>query len=221
MARINDSFLSGAGGKLGPLVIYTMNGRTFVRQQPNSYHDAKSILQLNQRQRFQVVNAFLRPFKRLVRITFAGEAKGRVAYNVAKSYNLKNACINFYPDVAINPEKALLSKGPLPLPNRVYCTPESNGVLIEWNNKPAWGNPKDTLLVISATTDFIYGDYSFTETTRSTGRYFYTLSHFNQKTEEIYIWIAFQNPEKNKMSNSLYISYTQKPTEQINPEESK
>ncbi|TAJ00329.1 hypothetical protein DMA11_24855, partial [Marinilabiliaceae bacterium JC017] len=74
MARLKNTILDAESGSLGPVVVYSMYGRSYVRSKPSQYRDKKSPAQLAQRQKFQLILNFLRPFKDLIRITFAREA---------------------------------------------------------------------------------------------------------------------------------------------------
>lgn len=205
MAKANNLYESGQG-KLGNLVFYQIGGKGYVRTNASQFKDRKSPAQLAQRQRLSVTTEFLRPFSNLLRITFASEAVGRSAMQAAQSHTMRHALEGIYPDIHVEPGKALLSKGPLPLPVHATATKLSEGICIEWENGdvvPLKGS-SDTLIVIGRMAATGNVDYRLTGVRRSEGRYVWKtpLPHGDQMPD---VWIAFRNREETEMSNSMYL----------------
>ncbi len=165
MARTTNNLLKGMSGKIGDLIIYEMEGKTYARSKPSGYKDAKSPLQLNQRQKLIFVNDFLRPFKDILKKTFFNKENDKRPYLRAQSYNLKHGTIGFYPDLEIDYKKALLCKGSLPVPKNVKAFYTEEGIVIEWDN--IIGYSKDTLFVMLRQKETIYSMYKFTGVERS------------------------------------------------------
>ncbi len=206
MAKIENLFNSGQGG-LGNLVFYQMNGKNIVRTKPKRYSDRKSSAQLAQRQRLQVMNGFLNPFRELIRVTFAAEAVGRTALQTAQSYNMQTAFTGEYPHIAVDKSKALLSNGPLPLPKNATVKIHPEGLLINWENeaetKPA---AFSDILTVVALFEENKGTYNFTETLRSEGKYLWKLSKPVNEDALPDVWIAFRNRTMTQWSASLYLN---------------
>ncbi|MGV8829086.1 MAG: DUF6266 family protein [Breznakibacter sp.] len=101
---------------MGNVIAYEMFGKCYMRSLPGQFHDRKSVQQLAQRQRMQLVNAFLSPYKEVLRMIFQHQANGRSAFQAAKSYNLLHAIEGTYPEQYVNLSKALVSMGKVPLP---------------------------------------------------------------------------------------------------------
>ncbi len=207
MAKIND-LLGDSEGTLEKLVIYRMKGNIYFRQKPEKYNDRKSPAQLAQRQRLQVVNSFLRPFREIIRLTFASEAKGRSALQAAQSYIMRNAMAGGYPNIHVDKNKALLSRGPLPLPLSVSAETNAEGVLIRWQNgKEAAGKAiNDTLIVISLFEGDEVAGFQDTGVKRSAGQFLWKLPNPVKQGAMPDVWIAFRNAEMTKVSDSLYSS---------------
>jgi hypothetical protein len=203
MATINNLFDSGQG-KLGNLVLYKVGGQGRVRTRAEHFHDRRSPAQLAQRQRMQVVNSFLKPFRDLIRITFAAEAGGRSAVHAARAYHMRNALTGEYPGIAVDKSKALLSMGPLPVPVSTTVNAQEEGLLIEWENNPedSLQHPHDILAVMALFTEKGYADYHFTDTRRAHGRYVMKPALTQGKVD---VWIAFRNRNETQMSNSMYL----------------
>ena len=203
MAKIEDLFDAGRG-KLGNLVVYKMNGMGIVRTKPKHFRDQKSPAQLAQRQRLQVVNEFMRPFLKLIRITFVPETAGRTARAEAQSYIMRNALAGEYPNIYVENSLALLSRGPLPVPVSATVTAQAEGLLIEWENdaEAARRHPHDTLVVMAFSAESGSADYGFTEVRRSDGRYTWKPALPEGNVD---VWIAFRNQEQTEVSDSIWV----------------
>ena len=203
MATIDNLFDSGRG-RLGNLVFYRMNGMNIVRTKPAHFHDSKSPAQLAQRQRMKVVNDFLKPFLQLIRITFPPQKAGRTARSESQSYIMRHALAGEYPGMYVDKSKALLSRGPLPVPVSAKVTAHPDGVLIEWENGSEAAGPRvhDTLLVVAQDAKTGSANYRFTEARRADGRYVWKPV---PASGQVAVWIAFRNQAQTEMSDSLYV----------------
>jgi len=199
--------MSHSTGSIGNAVYYTMHGKNFVRSKPSRYTDRKSEAQLVQRARMKAVTGFLTPFKDLVRITWAGEATGRAPYHAAKSDLMRNALQGDYPDVQINKEAALLSKGPLPLPGTITVTVQDGGLLAEWtdSSEVAAKQGKDTLVLIALDSQNGISEYKFTGVPRSVKSYLWKPSIDISQNNKPDVWVAFRSNNETEMSNSVYV----------------
>jgi hypothetical protein len=207
MARIGDNIMGAGQGKVGNVVIYTMHGKTFMRSKPSQYTDKKSDAQLAQRAKMQVVTSFMSPFKELLRKTYAGEAAGRAAYHAAKSQIMQNAVQGSYPDFSINKEAALLSKGPLPLPQQVTVSVQEDGLLVEWTNakEDEKMHARDTLLVIAQNPKTGECEYLFTGARRTDKSYKWALNMNVTQNTQPDVWVAFRSNNEAEMSDSVFV----------------
>lgn len=207
MAKIGNLLDSGHGS-VNSLVFYRMNGRSYVRSKPARYRDSKSPAQMAQRQRLQTVNRFLKAFREPLRITFAEEAIGRSALQAAQSYNMRNALTGEYPDIRIEKSRALLSRGPLPLPAGVLVTEHPEGFLISWENgtEASGRRAGDTLVVMALFSGEEAGIHEFTGTPRSKGEHLWKTSRTASANEKPDVWIAFRDPKNSSMSDSILAS---------------
>ena len=203
MAKIEDLFDAGRG-RLGNLVVYKMNGMNIIRTKPEHYSDRKSPTQLAQRQRLKAVNDFMRPFLKLIRITFPPKIVGRTARAEAQSYMMRNALAGEYPNIYVDKSRALLSRGPLPIAVSATVTAQAEGLLIEWENDAdaVRLHPNDTLVVMALAADGGTADYRFTNTRRSEGRFAWKPALPDGTVD---VWIAFRNQMQTEMSDSLWV----------------
>lgn len=177
-----------------------------VRTRPEHFKDKKSPRQLAQRQRMQVVNSFLKPFQQLIRITWATEAGNQSVWHAAFRHIVRESLEGDYPEIHVDKRKALLSKGPLPLPEKVWVEPHEEGLRIRWENGPeARGNAaRDTLLVVAYTEKTGYIDFRFTEASRADSEYVWKLALEFSEDALPDVWIAFRNKEQTQLSDSMY-----------------
>lgn len=207
MAKIGDNMLGPGQGSIGNVVYYSMHGKNFVRAKPSKYNDRKSEAQLAQRARMQAVTGFLTPFRDLIRITWAAAATGRSPYHAAKSELMRNAIQGAPSDIGINYEAAMLSRGPLPLPEVVSVTLQEGKLLIEWtdNKEVADKHRHDTLVVMALETAKGTGEFKFTGVQRSAGSYLWEPAMKFPGDDKPHVWIAFRNSRETEMSDSMYV----------------
>ncbi|RKE04112.1 DUF6266 family protein [Marinifilum flexuosum] len=199
MVKVKKGLLISGGGSIGNLVFYTRNGNTYARTKPSQYRDKKSQAQLAQRKKFDVVLRFLKKFKVLLRIGFAGEAIGRSAFQAAQSYHLKHAVKGEYPDIEFDYSKSKLCSGNVKFPEQVSISKAEDHILIEWE-MPEVKNMNDTLIVAASTS--IRCDYQITGVRRSMMKFkwFTNLSDYTG----LHVWVAFRNEKESDVSDSLY-----------------
>ncbi len=202
-----DNLFDSGRGRLGNLVLYKVGEKNFVRTRAERFRDRKSPAQLAQRQRVQMVSKFLGAFRDLIPITFAGEAEGHSARAAALSWNLRYAPTGAYPNIHIDRSRALLSRGPLPLPVRAWVENHVDGLLIRWENGPEAESTsaRDTLLVMALADETGYGDFKFTGINRSAGECLWKPALNLSDGTQPSVWIAFRNRQETLMSDSMFV----------------
>ena len=122
MAILRNGIFGPVSGKLGGTVVYELNNRTVVRVVGKNM-TPPSFRQLVNRNEMRVINAFVKQLLSFIKIGFGPEAKLRNMYpqNAAVSYNKKHALKGVYPDVEVDFEKVLLSRGNLAGLGNLMC----------------------------------------------------------------------------------------------------
>ncbi len=207
MAKLGDNIMGAGKGKVGEVVLYNMHGKSFMRSKPSKYTDKKSEAQLAQRAKMQKVTGFMSPFKELIRKTYAGEAVGRAPYHAAKSQIMQNAVQGNYPEFSINKEAALLSKGPLPVPQQVSVSLQDAALLLEWTNakEDEKLHSRDTLLVIAQNAQTGETEYLFTGARRIAKSFKWELNTTVSQDNVPDVWVAFRSNDESEMSDSVYV----------------
>nr|WP_321450817.1 DUF6266 family protein [uncultured Carboxylicivirga sp.] len=203
MARYK-SINEGSSGRIGNVVTYQMYGKSYMRSLPGQYRDRKSEAQLAQRQKMQLINDFLGPYKDVLRITFVKEAIGRSAYMAAKSYNMLYAIVGEYPNQIIDYSKAIVSKGNVLLPKEAKVTKVQEGLLFEWELDDQ-ADPFDTLLVIANIRGQYNTHFKFTGVERREGSFLWKWDGMG--TEKYDIWLVFRDYMERGFSDSLWLGY--------------
>ncbi len=111
MGIIKQGILGGVSGGVGTVIGGSWKGIDYVRSRPSSVANPNSDKQVDQRSKFSSVIGFLKPLTGLVTVTFRNYAIGMSGFNVAMSYNIKNAITGTSPDFTIDYTLALLSQG--------------------------------------------------------------------------------------------------------------
>lgn len=120
-------------GKIGNIVFYVLNGQNVSRTIGDPGKPSRN--QLGNQQSMAVTMALLKCMKDFINVGFELEAAGTVknAFNLATSYNKKEALQGEYPNISVNYSKVVLSKGDLPVAKDIQLNKTATGVLISWD----------------------------------------------------------------------------------------
>jgi len=138
MGILTDGITGHVRGKVGGVVFYTANGQNIARSLPRATRKKRkpTELQALQRERFKVVQDWLRPLLRLVKVGFGKYAPPRTGHNAAMSYNLTHAVI--YNEeksrYEIDPAAFAFSGGPLPAPLDASAVQDGATVRFTWKS---------------------------------------------------------------------------------------
>lgn len=152
MGTFSKGILGGFSGKVGNVVGARWRGKDIMRSLPQRGNFQPTPAQIDQRERFSAVVAFLTPIKLIVAAYFGKQQGDKSTYNLATGYHLKEALL---PDpmggYMINYTKVLISKGDLIGLNNGAVTPDANQQLtLSWNDNSGQGNASatDELIVV-------------------------------------------------------------------------
>ena len=134
MALVNNPFLKGASGRIGNLVFFSRNGKTFVKLfQKNRKSDSPAVK--THQEKFKMMMQFLHPLRPFIRGLHVGTAPARAHFNQIFSENL-GAIAGIYPDLSISYSKLMISKGVLANGTDVTASSPARGKLeVKWKNK--------------------------------------------------------------------------------------
>ena len=207
MGVIKQGILGGVSGGVGTVIGGSWKGINYLRARPSSVANPNSEKQQNQRSKFATALGFLRPLTGLLAVSFRNYAVGMTGFNVAMSYNVKNAITGTYPDFAIDYPSALVSKGNLAGAfNPTINVIGGNTIAYGWTNNSDVENASadDLALLVVYFEENGKATYQFTAIKRSgiAANLVIPASYAGLAAQ---CWIAFQSPDGKEISNSLYV----------------
>ncbi len=207
MARVSNKLIN-LTGMVGGLVFYKSIYGDLVRTKPDKTGKKRksSELQKLQQGKMQVVMAFLRPLKHLIKDNIFPPGTHLPAFHWAKSYYLEEAV--YFEDDAyhIHFPKALLSLGDLRPPELLSVHVDDTYLIqLQWqdNSEQALAYPDDGLLVVLCAPQANAIFYRTDVARRSDQAVTISL---NQSWEgvETHIWAGFSRPGE-RASTSVYM----------------
>lgn len=207
MAVISKGILGGIAGKVGNVVGGNWKGIDYLRSKPASVANPKTLKQLTQRSKFVTIMNFLKPLTSLLAIGFRSSADGMTAFNVAMSYNVKNAITGTYPTFAVNYPATLISKGNLTgASTPTVASTVARNVVFTWQNNAGTGNAlaTDTAILVLFFPTLNEAVYQVTTIARSAATATLTCPA-KYSTRQAHGWLIFQTADGKMQANSTYI----------------
>ena len=205
MAKFSQGINGPFYGKVGTVVGYMWKGIPVMRGLPKTRTKPFSSKELNQQAKFRLMNGFLTPLKDLFNVTFAHLAVQMSAYNKAFSYNIKNATTGFGPDLAIDYNMVLISRGDLPRAESVAASTSSPDMIqFTWSDNSGKGKAKETDKVFVAVFQKELGHWTseLNIATRGLGKCEINIAHFSGKP--VHGFIGFISADGKDASDSQY-----------------
>ncbi len=207
MGTISKGILGGVAGKVGNVVGGNWKGIDYLRSKPASVANPKTLKQLTQRARFIAVMNFLKPLTSLLAIGFKNSADGMTAFNVAMSYNVKNAITGTYPAFTVNYPVTQISRGNLTgASTPAVASTVSKVINFTWVNNAGTGNAlaTDTAILVAFFPTSNEAVYQVTAIARSAAAATLTCpAKFS--TKQAQCWIIFQTADGKTQATSAYI----------------
>ncbi|WP_316735757.1 DUF6266 family protein [Pedobacter aquatilis] len=207
MATYKKGILGVFSGKVGTVIGSTWKGVDYMRSLPKSSTKTPTQAQLDQRIRFALVNAFIKPIAPLIRLGYQSTSGNVTPLNAAIAYHLKESVTGISPDFAIDYSKVLFSRGELLGPWLPVATPDARQQLtINWedNSTSSFANATDmaTILIYNPVTkEYMYADQvaarsSLMASMRVPANFVGTAVH---------AWMAFFAANGSIVSTSIYL----------------
>lgn len=211
MAILKNGPNGGFSGKVGSIVGYQWRGKDVIRGLPRLSSKKRTPEQLANQQKMTLTQRFLQRVIIFIRVGFKHEAERRVmsAFNVAMSYNKKNAITGEYPDLLFDYRKALVSTGGvIPVAGGTARWAEG-GLELQWDNnstEKGAGN-RDYLLVLLFFPEEEVCEFRFNGAQRDVGRDVVPVkAPFIGKP--VHVYASFMRYNGNDISPSSYIDVT-------------
>jgi hypothetical protein len=190
-------------GKIGPVVL--VNGKTgkYIRSLPNRT-DKKSEGQIKQRNKLQIVNAFLKPIKDFLQIGYLERNENQYAYHAATSNLMRNGFDEGNSE-NLAYQKVQVCKGSLAPAHEPTVSVSDHVIVFRWEDNDSIPCSKTTdklvFLLYSPEQQISLG--GICETKRSEKYHLYLVD--NKLTGKFLAYIAFINKHENRISNSTFL----------------
>ena len=212
MGKLINGINGPFSGKVGAVVGYVSRGKSIMRGLPNISKSRKpSPLQAQQHVKFSLMNKFLGPIIPFLNITNKTDNPDLSGYNKAFSYNVKNAISGSYPDLVINYEMALLTRGDLP--NVKQSSAESTPIgkiTFSWTDNSGSGQARSNdkgFVAIHCPEMMNSWVYGLDLAERSTGSFLFDVAIFSGHL--VHTYMGFLSANGNEVSDSLYVGSVQ------------
>lgn len=113
MGTIKQGVLGGFSGKVGTVIGSSWKGIQYMRGIAQHVNNPKTPGQLDQRSKFAITIAFLKPITNFVRTGYKTYGNKQSPFNGAMSYIIQNAILGAYPNYSLDFSLALVSRGNL------------------------------------------------------------------------------------------------------------
>ena len=207
MGVIKKGILGGVSGKVGTVIGGSWKGIDYLRSIPASVANPKTQKQQMQRSKFLLVLNFLKPLTGFVSVGFRQYANQQTGFNVAMSYNVKNAVSGTYPNYTMNYPNAQLSRGQLTgVSTPAVVSTVSKTLPITWQDNSTIGNAKTTdlasFVIYFPTLNEAF--YVFNTMPRNVGIIDLVLPA-KYSTKQAQCYMTFQSADGQEIANSTYI----------------
>ncbi|WP_222536835.1 DUF6266 family protein [Pedobacter polysacchareus] len=205
MAKCTVGPYGHPSGKIGNVVFYMLNGQLISRGigKPGK----PSLKQLANRQAMSMTMELLRPMTDFINVSFSLESAGTIRnpHNLATSYNKKQALIGEYPNLKVNYEKVVLSKGSLESIKDLDISKGEKGLNLTWNSDyTEHADTDDILMVLLSHPSKNKASTFLNAAKRVDGSCFIPLSKEWMMTEQMEIYVCLRSANGKLISDSLY-----------------
>jgi hypothetical protein len=145
MAKLKSGILGGISGTVGNVVGGRWRGIDYIRSKPASVKNPNTEAQRKQRMRFRLIIQLLRKISPLVTIGFRNGNHTMTGMNRAMSVNIREAITGTYPDLEINWENFVFSRGNLAAGGSPSADLSVEGTAaVTWQNNQGAHNSSDS-----------------------------------------------------------------------------
>ena len=211
MAELSEGVNGPLSGKVGNVVFYTRNGKTYARIRPRKRGKKRTVKEKNNTTGFAKVQKWMKPIGRFLKYGFKDSGISEVPYRSAVSYALNNAIHGAYPNQYIDPSLVRVTSGELTVPKFANVVLEEGGIVrFTWDKGDSTSRCRDDqamLLAYSPETQDRNDEshqYKVISAFRREGTD--TLEVFPARYEhEFHFYLGFVNEERTQQSNSMYL----------------
>lgn len=208
MAILKNGPNGGFSGRVGSVVGYQWRGKDVIRGLPRLTSKKRSPAQLANQLKMKLTQQFLKSCIGFIRDGFRNEAEQRVmsAFNVAMSYNKKQAIAGEYPDLVFDYSKALVSMGGVPAMKEGTAMWTNTGLKLRWTNDSGkdGASYRDNLWVLLLFPDYENCEAYFNQASRDKGEEIISVRP-HQLGKPVHVYTSFTRYNGSDFSPSSYL----------------
>jgi hypothetical protein len=206
VARLKNGVLGGFLGVIGNVEGYMSKGEYFVRSRRCKSLVPRSEKQLASQMKMTLVNQFLRTLFSYVQVGFGGSitSERSSGYNMAVSFNMKNAIAGQYPDYYLDYSLVRVSEGPIS--NEGVHTDVSVGedhLVFTWT--PDYNRGGDHVMLLAYAPQLNEAVYKLCGEARIAGRDVLMMPDETWAGKAIEVFLSFVSEDRKECSNSIYL----------------
>jgi len=207
MAKNNHGVIGTLIGTIGPVTGFMRNGQNILRTSTSSIKDKRTPLQLEQRERINICTRFTRAFSGTGFLNKSFPAYGHTGsgYNRATSALMSRALTGVYPDMQLNYQQVLISKGRLPGAQSAKVVKKANNILqfsFTDNSRDGIAAPDDTAILVAYAPDLQQAIFTLNGGLRKDKKA--TLNVIALKGHTVETWIGFLSKDEQDASDSVW-----------------
>ncbi len=206
MGTIKQGILGGFSGKVGTVIGGSWKGIAYMRSQAQSVKNPRTEAQMEQRSKFALTLAFLKPITNYIRTGYKTYANKQTAFNAAMSYICKNAIAGTYPDYSLDFQAVLVSRGSLTPAENASATTAEGKLTFTWTDNSGIGDAlaTDLAMPLIFNKDKNEAVFNTSASSRADGSVEINVPA-DWVGNEVEPYIAFMSADGKNVSNSVYL----------------
>lgn len=206
MGTYNKGILGAFSGKVGPVVGASWRGKEVMRSLPKKSNRVATVLQQRQRQKFTMVNDFLRGVQPVVKRYYGGDSGIKTRSNQAMSYLMREALVFTDPDFEWNYSKVLISRGDLTGIDEATITVAAGQINVMWTDNSDQGEARadDRLVLVVYAPESKAVVYSLAAGARTDAAAALAMPSYLAGAE-VHVWATFVAADEKLFATSLYL----------------
>jgi len=205
MGTLNNGFLGGFRGKLGPAVGSSWKGIDVIRCRPPRKRRRSTEGQLRQMAKLKLMTPFIRPLTGLLNLAYDSVTVRMSCFNKALSYNLRNAIEGEYPAFKVNYARVVLGVGDLLNADMLKAISAEKGKLsFSWTDNSGEGSANSTDRIFAAVYCEALSEWVISDdgAGRDAGSYTLDVADFSGKAAQPYL--GFLSADSRFVSTTQY-----------------
>lgn len=205
MARLITGINGPIVGRVGTIIGSSWKGIPHIKGPYKKRTKRVSKMELANREKFAMAQAWLRPLLGFVRVGFKGYSERSEGFGAAKSWLLKNCFEREGDKMKINPALMKVSSGDLPLANDITVEKIApDRIRFTWDPaSTSEAHPRDQVMMLAYNVKKESGIFTTTGQFRSEGMD--ELPIETKKGITYHLYLAFSAADRSRQSDSVYL----------------